>query len=230
MRQRPVVYLFDIDGTLLSSGGAGRRAMERAFGVCCDRADACTGFSMAGMTDRGIVRLGLRAIGTADTPDEIDRILATYLDLLVGEIASATDYRLHEGVREALDCAAATPRSVVGLGTGNVRAGAAIKLGRAGIYERFSFGGFGCDDEDRAALLAVGAERGASLLGLPRSECRVVVIGDTPRDIASAHAIGAEAIAVATGGYSLTELSACQPRHAFASLADPGALAALACS
>jgi len=227
MCQRPVVFLFDIDGTLLSSGGAGRRAVERAFDECCGRIDACDSFSMAGMTDRAIVRAGLRAIGSDDSPQDIDRVLGTYLALLADEIGRATDYRLHDGVREALDFAARLPSSAVGLGTGNVCPGAAIKLGRAGIYDRFAFGGFGCDAEDRAALLAVGAERGASLLGCTRSECRFVVIGDTPKDIAAAHAIGAQAIAVATGPHQLDELLSCKPRYAFANLAADGALAAL---
>lgn len=227
MPSRPTIFLYDIDGTLLSSGGAGRRAMEKAFGVVCGRADACAGFSMAGMTDRAIVRSGLRAIDASDSAADIDDLLETYIGLLRLEIAAATDYRLHPGVHEAVDRSHAYPRSAVGLGTGNLRQGAAIKLGRAGIFERFDFGGFGCDHEDRAALLAIGADRGAARLGLPRTECRVVVIGDTPRDITSAHAIGAEAFAVATGTFALDALLALQPRYAFASLTAPGALEAL---
>src|SRR5262249_35798153 len=104
-----------------------------------------------------------------------------------------------------------------------VREGAKIKLGRARLFERFAFGGFGCDAEDRAELLAVGAARGAARKGARMEECRLVVIGDTPRDIAAAKAIGAESIAVATGPFSPTELAECAPTALLKSLADPSA-------
>jgi phosphoglycolate phosphatase-like HAD superfamily hydrolase len=115
----------------------------------------------------------------------------------------------------------------VGLGTGNLRDGARLKLSRVGLHERFAFGGFGSDHEARDALLRVGAERGAGTLRAPLSACRVVVIGDTPRDVAAAQAIGAECLAVATGPFSVDALAACGPTHCFRDLAEDGAVAAL---
>ena len=115
----------------------------------------------------------------------------------------------------------------LGLGTGNMREGARIKLGHAGIYHRFSFGGFGDDSIDRPEILAAGAQRGAAHLGLPLPACRVVVVGDTPKDVAAAQAIGAECIAVATGMHSVAELEAHRPTLACQDLNDQRADAVL---
>lgn len=223
---RRTVYLFDIDGTLVSTGGAGRRAIERAFAEHTGAA-AVLDFSFAGMTDRAIIRLGLtRASLAADEP-AISAVLARYVSALETEVSSSAGFIVHDGILAALDAAAAWPDCAVGLGTGNIRDGARVKLGRVGLFERFAFGGFGCDSEDRAELLRVGAERGAAMLGLPRSDCRVVVIGDTPKDVAAALAIGAEAIGVGTGLFSPQELLACGASRAFKSLDDAGAIEAL---
>jgi phosphoglycolate phosphatase len=223
---RPLVLLFDIDGTLVTTGGAGRRAIARAFGSTHGREDACSGFDFSGMTDRAILRGGLTALGEAVEAAAVDAILAAYLAALTEEIASSI-CRVHAGIEEALAEAHARPRCAVGLGTGNVREGARIKLTRVGLYDRFAFGGFGCDHEDRAELIRMGAERGAERLGLPRSDCRVVVIGDTPRDVAAAQAIGAECIAVATGNYHADALRAAGARHVYQDLTAPAALALL---
>ena len=108
-----------------------------------------------------------------------------------------------------------------------VRAGARAKLVRLGLYERFAFGSFGCDHEERARILEIGAVRGAALLGVPREACRVVVIGDTPRDVAAAQAIGAEAVAVATSAFTVDALHAAGATAAFADLRAPGVLEAV---
>jgi phosphoglycolate phosphatase-like HAD superfamily hydrolase len=221
---RPTVLLFDIDGTLITTGGAGRRAIERAFEAHTGRRDACSSFSFAGMTDRAIVRAGLRAIDHHADEAGIDALLDGYLAVLADEVARATDFYVHAGVEEALAAAHARPRTAVGLGTGNIREGARVKLSRVGIYHRFGFGGFGSDHEDRAELLRIGAARGASDLGVPVEECRVVVIGDTPRDIAAARAIGADSLAVATGPFATDELATHAPTRVFRDLAAPGAL------
>ena len=138
-----------------------------------------------------------------------------------------TPIRIHDGMVRAMDLADARSDVALGLGTGNIRKGAEIKLGCVGIFHRFSFGGFGDDSIDRPTLLMAGARRGADKLGLPIEDCRIVVIGDTPRDIAGAKAIGAESIAVATGMHDIAELKQCDPTAAFANLADPRADAAL---
>jgi len=222
---RPTILLFDIDGTILDTGGAGRRSMERAFADRHARRDACAGIAFGGMTDRAIARAGLAAIGVAPTPAAIDDLIAAYLAVLAEELAASTAV-VHAGIEPALDAAAAA-RAAVGLGTGNVRAGARLKLARVGLHERFAFGGFGCDDEARDALLRVGAERGARALGAPMEACRVVVVGDTPKDVGAARAIGAECLAVATGSFAIDALLACGATWAFRDLTQQGALALL---
>jgi phosphoglycolate phosphatase-like HAD superfamily hydrolase len=154
-------------------------------------------------------------------------VLDAYVAVLRDEVARAATYHLHDGMAAALDASCDRRGFAVGLGTGNIRAGAAVKLGRVGVYERFAFGGFGCDHEDRPAIVRVGAERGAASLGLPLARCRVVVIGDTPNDVAAARALGAESLAVETSGSAAAELRAAGATWAFADLAEPGALAAL---
>ena len=222
---RPTVLLFDIDGTLVTTGGAGRRALQRAFDRLFGQPNACS-FRLDGMTDRAIVRKGLTALGAPAGEAEVDAVIDAYLSELVDEVARAPaeQYRVHDGMVEALDLAAESGHCAVGLGTGNVRLGAKIKLERVGIYERFAFGGFGCDHEDRTELIRAGALRGAERLGAPISECRVVVIGDTPKDVAAAKGIGAECVGVGTGAFRPSELSAAGAEAAFESLAEPGAI------
>ena len=160
---KPTVLLFDIDGTLMDSGGAGRRSIERAFERRHARRDACAAIRFGGMTDRAIARAGLEAIGVPPTPEAIDDLLAAYLDALAEELPTS-QARVHAGIEAALDAAAAAG-AAVGLGTGNLHDGARLKLSRVGLFDRFGFGGFGSDDEDRAMLLRIGAMRGAASLG-----------------------------------------------------------------
>ncbi|MEZ4462762.1 MAG: HAD hydrolase-like protein [bacterium] len=198
--------LFDIDGTLLTCGGAGRNAVarvfERRFG------DAATlSFSYGGMTDRGIMRRGL--IGLGEIPEEslIDVLITEYLAELDAELGRTSTFAIFpEAVALARRLQGAA--FAVGLGTGNVEAGARLKLRRGGIDE-FEFGGFGCDHEDRATLISRGIQRGRARLG--RDDAPAVVIGDTPLDVLAAHACGAQCIAVATGGYSALELAPHNP-------------------
>ncbi len=220
---RPTVLLWDIDGTLITTGGAGRRAIERAFGESFGRPDAFRHVSFAGMTDRAIVRAGFAAIGRECDDRDIDEALAHYVRVLEEEVARADGYALHRGIERALD-ETASRSFAIGLGTGNIREGARLKLTRVGIFARFRFGGFGCDHEDRAELIRIGAKRGAEALGAPLEECRVVVIGDTPKDIAAAKAIGAECLAVGTGSFGAAELAAAGATWAVPDLAVEGAL------
>jgi phosphoglycolate phosphatase-like HAD superfamily hydrolase len=229
--RRPTVLLFDIDGTLVTTPGCGRRALERAFAARYGTSAILRDVRFGGMTDRAIVRAGLAHVGVAATGAEteaaIDALLAAYLPLLEEELAGAPGFGLHPGVAAVLDAVARRPAVALGLGTGNIRAGARAKLGRVGIFERFAFGGFGCDHEDRAALLRIGAARGAAALGVAVAGCRLVVIGDTPRDVAAAHAIGAVSIGVATCGFTREDLLAHGASYAFADLSAPGVVAAL---
>lgn len=220
----PTILLFDIDGTLISTGGAGRRAIERALEE--HKVAQHTDFSFAGMTDRGIVRKTLERAGRVASDHTIDNVLNHYVDLLEEEVrlAPADRYIVHPGIFDVLDAAAAAEHVALGLGTGNVEAGARIKLSRVKLWQRFAFGGFGSDAEDRAELLHAGAQRGANILKQPLEQCRVVIIGDSPRDITASHAIGAECVAVATGTIDAATLASYQPEHLFPNLQAPGAL------
>jgi phosphoglycolate phosphatase-like HAD superfamily hydrolase len=219
---RPTVFLFDIDGTLISTGGAGRRAMVGAFTRRHARPDVCD-FPFGGMTDRAIVRTGIAALGHEPDEAAIDQLIGDYLALLEVELLRAEGARVHAGVHETLDHLAPLPGAAIGLGTGNVIEGARHKLRHLGLDHRFAFGGYGSDHEGRPELLQIGADRGAARLGLPRSACRVVVIGDTPRDIAAARAIGAVCLAVATGNFPLDELRSHHPDLALPDLTPPEA-------
>lgn len=225
---RPTVVLFDVDGTLVSTGGAGRRAIEGAFAARYGRPDACSHFGFDGMTDRAIARLGLTAISVEPTGAAIDAVLNVYLDLLAEAVRRVpdADYLVHRGMREAV-AACQGAGLALGLGTGNVREGARLKLERVGLYAPFAFGGFGDDAEERTTLIRQGALRGAASLERELSDVRVVIVGDTPKDVAAAQALGAESLAVATGRFDLGELGASGATWAFEDLASPGALEAL---
>ena len=220
------VLLFDIDGTLITTGGVGRRALELSFLDLHGREDACRTFRLDGMTDRAIARMGLAAIGLEPTVGAIDAVLARYLTHLEQTIAAAdaAKYRVHPGMADAVQAGHAQGHAV-GLGTGNLRDGARLKLARVGLWDAFRFGGFGDDAEDRAALIHAGAQRGREQHGDPGAP--VIVIGDTPKDVAAAKAIGARCLGVGTSAYTVDQLREAGATWAFDSLAAPGALDAL---
>jgi phosphoglycolate phosphatase-like HAD superfamily hydrolase len=221
---RPTVLLFDVDGTLLHAGGAGRRAIVRTFEARCGRRDLFDDVRFHGMTDRGIVRDALARAGLECDEPTIDAICAEYLAVLAEEMPQSTAFRVFPGVPPLLDALAQRAGVAVGVGTGNLREGARLKLARAALAHHFTFGGFGCDHEDRAAIVRIGAERGARTLGAPLDACRVVVIGDTPRDVAAARAIGAQSLTVETGGIPMAELAAAGATWTRPDLAGDGVL------
>jgi phosphoglycolate phosphatase len=227
MRPEKTVLLFDIDGTLLLTGGAGRRAFARAFSDLTGRTDACEGFSFAGMTDRAIARRGLENVAHAVDEDTIAQLFEYYLRALADELSRTPSYTIMPGVEALLAELATHEGLAIGLGTGNLRRGAEAKLRHGGLWEHFAFGGFGCDHEDRAELLRRGVERGAGVLGVTPSACRVIVIGDTVRDIDAARAIGAACIAVETGCVRAETLRAHGATAVFCDLSNPDALAHL---
>lgn len=217
------VLLFDLDGTLVNTGGAGRRAMNAAYLELFGRDDGFAGFKFDGMTDFAIARAGLRKHHGEDAVIEqpaIDAFLETYLGYLERELPQSERYLVLPGVSALIASLGDLPDVALGLGTGNVKRGAYAKLVRGALDGAFAFGGFGCDAEDRAELLRAGARRGAERLGRPLAECRVIVIGDTPKDIAAAKAIGAACLAVATGGFTKAQLREHAPTHVAGSLAE----------
>lgn len=216
--------MFDIDGTLVDAGGAGRRAMELAFHRTHGRADAVSGFVFGGMTDPAIARRALGVIGVEATAVAIGRVLDAYLAALAEELPKARAFRVLPDVIDALDHVSGRGHAI-GVGTGNLVEGARLKLERAGLSARFAFGGYGSDHEDRAELLSRGAAKGRAILEDERAA--VVVIGDTPRDVEAARAIGATCIAVATGKVGFDELASHGAELTVRTLADPRARAVL---
>jgi len=219
----PTLILWDIDGTLLRGGGVGKRAMEAAFREVLASV-ATAAFDLAsvpfhGNTDPLIIGAGLELLGHATTDEIVTGIAGAYLRFLQAEIARAPPFVRLAGALEAVQALAATG-SHQGLGTGNIEAAAWLKVAAVDLAGHFHYGGFGSDAGERAELLRIGRERGAAQLGVAPEACRVVVIGDTLRDIAAARAIDAQVIAVATGGDSVETLRAASPDLLFASLAD----------
>lgn len=221
------LVLFDIDGTLLWSDGAGRRAMEAAltatFGAIGDST-----YRYDGKTDRQIVRELMRGAGHADEHIEgrMEDLVAHYLDGLRAELATdGHQARLLAGVPEVLDALEARDDVVLGLLTGNIAGGAALKLAAAGIdVGRFRINAFGSDAEDRPLLPAVAQARAREMLGLEVTGERMVIIGDTPADIHCGRSLGARAIAVATGRYDVDELRSHRPAAVFRHLTDTAAV------
>lgn len=222
----PFVALFDIDGTLIDAGGAGRASMERAFLEVGGKKELGH-FPYGGMTDVAIARQGLAQVGK-DTDEHITTLVARYLHHLEREIETSERFRVHEGVVALLDLLDGVAHAAVGLGTGNVVRGAELKLKRGGLWHRFNFGGYGSDHEHRDKLLAAGAARGRARLGV--ADAPVIVIGDTPKDVAAAKAIGATTIAVATGHYDAATLEATGAELVVERLTDPRVLEAFGLS
>lgn len=222
MGATPTIYLFDIDGTLLTAHGAGRRAMEAGFAAVTGSTDALSSLRFAGMTDPSIVRHGLEVTGQPHDDATVQRVIDAYLEHLPKQLA-ARGPLVFPGVVAVLDELQARPDAAVGLGTGNVEAGARTKLAAVDLSQRFEFGGFGSDHERRDRLLAAGAQRGAARLSRPLADCRVVVIGDTPKDIAAARAIGAPCLAVATSYYDQAALAEHDPSCVVADLSTDAA-------
>lgn len=208
MSAQPTVLLFDIDGTLLRTGGAGRRSMRRAFGELFGRPDILDDMDFRGMTDPLILEGGLQLLGEQPTPEHITALTEAYLRALAVEVPASASYEVLPGVRGLLRRLSGHERLAMGLGTGNSQAGARTKLSHGDIWHPFAFGGFGDDHRDRVEVIRAGAARGARALATSLPECRVVIIGDTPKDAHAALGIGGACLGVLTGGYTEDELRA----------------------
>ena len=223
MENPPTILMFDMDGTLLTTGGAGRRALTRALVEVYGRDDLLA-FSMSGLTDRLIVRTALDQGRLPHTETDLDTVLERYLAYLPQEVEQADKYRVLPGVEELLLKLWARRKVALGLGTGNLEAGARTKLERGGLNRFFNFGGFGSDAEDRSALLWTGINRGAERLRLPLDRCSVTIIGDTPKDVSAALELGYRCVGVATGSYDREALLRAGAEAALEDLTAPEAL------
>jgi phosphoglycolate phosphatase-like HAD superfamily hydrolase len=223
------LVLFDIDGTILWSDGAGRRAMEGAlthvFGSAGDPR-----YRYDGKTDRQIAREQMRREGHDDDAIDarLDSVLSGYLARLRSELATGERrVEVLAGVPPLLDALEARDDVVLGLLTGNVAEGAAAKLGAAGIdIGRFRVNAFGSDHEERPMLPSVAQQRARELFGREYEGTDIVVIGDTPADVHCARSVGARTIAVATGRYTVAELAEHDPTVVFEDRSDTDAVVA----
>jgi phosphoglycolate phosphatase-like HAD superfamily hydrolase len=220
------LVLFDIDGTILLTAGAGRRAITTALHEEVGAVASFAHVRFDGKTDPQIVSELLAAAGHA-APHEAERVEALcrrYVALLEHELAhSRSTTTVMPGVHALLDELEARREVVLGLLTGNVAEGAALKLRAAGLAPtRFAVGAYGSDAAHRPDLPAIAARRAEPHFGRVPAGHEVVIIGDTPADVACGAPIGARAIAVATGAYSEADLAACGAHAVFADLSDTG--------
>jgi phosphoglycolate phosphatase len=223
------LVLFDIDGTLVLTGGAGLRAMNNAIEELLGHRDGLQGIQIAGRTDWSIL---VDAVAKVDRPLD-DELLARLRERYIANLAKEIEHpgrgtkAVMPGIRELLDELQSRPNVFLGLLTGNFEEGARIKLGYFDLWRYFSCGAFGGDAADRNALVPFAVER-ARQCGLPEiAASDVFVVGDTPHDVACAHAAGAVPVAVATGGYSADQLRESGSSIVFQDLSDTRAFLAL---
>ncbi|MGH7940959.1 MAG: HAD family hydrolase [Limisphaerales bacterium] len=212
------LVLFDIDGTLVRTGGAGVEAFRRVFAAEFNVTDGFEKLKFAGRTDTGLVREFFEYHRIPMTRENTGRFFEHYVFLL-DDILSRGSPRACEGVQgflAALDALPAPP--LIGLLTGNIRLGAEIKLRHCGLWEPFKMGAFADDSEDRNLIAVAARRRGNRLLGRQLRGDQIVVIGDTAHDIRCGRHIGAKVLAVATGGAAIEELEGHQPDWAVKNL------------
>lgn len=213
------LWLFDIDGTLVDTGGAGLTALTEAAVECFG--EAGPELDLAGSTDLGIIQNFLDHFGRAHDPAFVDAFFAFYLERLEWNLAhGGFPGKVLPGVVDLLERLAETPDIHLGLLTGNIAGGAAAKMRHFGLDHFFPFGGYGCDFADRNKLGPVAAARATAHTGRAFHPEEIVVIGDTPKDIACAKALGSPCIAVATGRFSVEELWQHAPHRVIASLKE----------
>jgi phosphoglycolate phosphatase len=206
--------LFDIDGTLITTGGAGaaawRHAFEELHGTPLDIREV----TESGMTDPEVGHVALRNILGRD-PDgrELATAMAHYLRHLSASIDASDGYEVMPGIEELLE-RLVDDGHLLGLTTGNIEAAAHIKLARAGLNRFFSFGGYGSDSNERVELTRRALERADFVSGNTLIESACISVGDTPRDVAAGHGAGIEVVGVATGNFTVEQLKEAGADHA----------------
>jgi phosphoglycolate phosphatase len=211
------VLLFDIDGTLIRGGGAGRKALNRAALKLYGKRNACSELSLAGRTD--LYNFGAtytNATGRKPTPSAVERLHREYLHFLPFYVRSAIrgkTYHVPPGLKALLKILSRDKRVLLGLGTGNMERGARIKLAPSGFNAYFLFGGYGSDAFHRHTLLKKAVSRARKLAHEKFTHDDVYVIGDTPFDVSAGKRAGFKTIAVGTGYASWKELNEARPDH-----------------
>jgi phosphoglycolate phosphatase-like HAD superfamily hydrolase len=201
------LLLFDIDGTLIRTDGAGVRAFNFGFLDVMGWPDALSQISPAGMTDLGIAQKVARRFQGQDlTADQTRAVFERYLHRLSEELRLAAGFRVLPGILNFLQRINNRPDFLLGLGTGNLEQGARLKLERGSLNPYFAFGGFGSDSADRVEVLRCGHRRAEERTGRSWPLQQVLIIGDTPLDVAAGRSLGAKTLAVATGPFSQESL------------------------
>jgi phosphoglycolate phosphatase len=214
------LVLFDIDGTLIKTGGAG----EKAFAKVCEQEfnipNATENLNFAGRTDPAIVRDFFRGFHIEPTPEHFARFFSAYV-IWLERLLTTLDGIVLPGVHELIAAFRSAPhRPLIGLLTGNIKQGAQLKLTHYRLWDSFAMGAYGDDHEDRNQIAAIARDRGARLLGSKLRGEEILVIGDTPRDVECGKAIDAKVLAVATGIFSVDQLRSCKPRWLVSNLAE----------
>jgi phosphoglycolate phosphatase-like HAD superfamily hydrolase len=198
--------LFDIDGTLLVTGGAGAVAWQRAFLELYGVEANIEEHTHAGMTDPEIAEIVFReVIGRDGSGAERAEAIAGYLGHLGDAVAESSGYRVMPGIEELLP-RLAEQGVLLGIVTGNIESAAHVKLARGDLNRFFAFGGYGSDSRDRTELTKRALERGGGVLGTPLDLATTIAVGDTPRDVKAGHGAGVRVVGVATGAYGVEEL------------------------
>jgi len=213
------LLLFDIDQTILHSGGAGEKALTQALRDRFGREEDLGKIEIAGKTDVWIAHRIFEAHGIEPLPENVECFLEGYLHHLKAELA-LNDGRLLPGFPELLHALAKLPNVAVGLLTGNLRRGAELKLRHYGVFDHFSFGAFADDSQDRNLLGPFARKRAGEAHGTDFQSEDIYIIGDTSHDIACAKAIHARGVGVATGRYSRIALEAAGADFVFDDLSD----------
>jgi phosphoglycolate phosphatase len=226
------LILFDIDGTLIVSGGAGARAMTRAFEQTWGLTDALRHVDVAGRTDNIIMEDALRATGHVAEGEVLERFKRVYCDFLREELRSGYGAGhgnstgngrpkcVLPGIEALLDALVARPDVSLALLTGNFPESAEIKLRHFDLWRYFEWGVFGNEATDRHDLLPIAIQRHLDRGAPSIDPAHVIIVGDTPHDVSCAHRGGAKAIAVATGNFTLDALSGCRPDVLVSDLSD----------
>lgn len=218
------MLIFDIDGTLLLTGGAGKIAFERAFAELFRIPDSWKDTRPDGKTDPAIFQeIAQRTLGRELTAAEYLDLMKRYLELFREEILNADRFRLMPGVYELLESLSFRSDTLLGIATGNVEEAAWSKLERGALRRFFRFGGFGSDSADRAVLTRRAVERGQALLGRQLAANDIFLIGDTEKDIQAGKALGLRTVAVATGRLDRAGFRPYAPDILLEDLSDAGA-------
>lgn len=216
MKAAATLLLFDIDGTLVDTGGAGLVSLEAGFYQAFPdhRSTDFPLLDLGGATDSGVVGFLFEYFGVVDTPEHRSRFYECYtgsLSFHLRKFSAEEKGRVLPGVEALLAALVPDPSFELGVLTGNVEAGAWIKLRHFALDRHFSHGAFGCDHHDRNKLGPIARERARQACGVDFPPERIIVLGDTPKDVACARALGARVIAVATGAATRQSLELASP-------------------